>query len=84
MEQLEKIWEFRTGDVPENDKPFGNQNTPIKVGDRLYLCSALNKISALDAATGAEFWIFDPKTPSARLSAALSLASHGLSREGEP
>ncbi|NDV87732.1 PQQ-binding-like beta-propeller repeat protein [Aurantimonas aggregata] len=61
--QLEKIWEFRTGDLPENDEPFGNQNTPVKVGDRLYLCSALNKISALDAATGAEFWTYDPQTP---------------------
>ncbi|PXA99090.1 membrane-bound PQQ-dependent dehydrogenase, glucose/quinate/shikimate family [Nostoc sp. 3335mG] len=58
--QLEKIWEFRTGDLPENDEPFGNQNTPVKVGNRLYLCSALNKISALDAATGAEFWTYDP------------------------
>ncbi|WP_435905329.1 outer membrane protein assembly factor BamB family protein [Devosia sp.] len=61
--ELEKIWEFRTGDLPENDEPFGNQNTPIKVGDRLYLCSALNMISALDAATGAEFWTHDPQTP---------------------
>lgn len=61
--QLEQIWEFRTGDLPENDEPFGNQNTPVKVGDRLYLCSALNKISALDAATGAEFWTYDPQTP---------------------
>jgi quinoprotein glucose dehydrogenase len=61
--QLQQIWEFRTGDLPENDEPFGNQNTPIKVGDRLYLCSALNKISALDAATGAEFWTYDPQTP---------------------
>jgi len=61
--ELEQIWEFRTGDLPDNDEPFGNQNTPIKVGDRLYLCSALNKISALDAATGAEFWTYDPETP---------------------
>ena len=60
VDQLEQIWEFRTGDLPENDEPFGNQNTPVKVGDRLYLCSALNKISALDAATGAEFWTYDP------------------------
>jgi len=58
--ELEQIWEFRTGDLPENDEPFGNQNTPVKVGDRLYLCSALNKITALDAATGAEFWTYDP------------------------
>lgn len=61
--ELEEIWRFRTGDLPENDEPFGNQNTPVKVGNRLYLCSALNKISALDAATGAEFWTFDPETP---------------------
>ncbi|MHA6692727.1 membrane-bound PQQ-dependent dehydrogenase, glucose/quinate/shikimate family [Devosia sp. A449] len=60
--QLEQIWEFRTGDLPENGEPFGNQNTPVKVGDRLYLCSALNKISALDAATGAEHWTYDPQT----------------------
>lgn len=61
--ELELIWEFRTGDLPEDDEPFGNQNTPIKIGNRLYLCSALNKISALDAATGAEFWTYDPQTP---------------------
>lgn len=61
--ELEQIWEFRTGDLPEGDEPFGNQNTPVKVGNRLYLCSALNKISALDAATGAEFWTYDPQTP---------------------
>lgn len=61
--QLEQIWEFRTGDLPEGNEAFGNQNTPVKVGNRLYLCSALNKISALDAATGAEFWTYDPQTP---------------------
>lgn len=58
--QLQKIWEFRTGDLPEDGEPFGNQNTPVKVGDRLFVCSAMNKISALDAATGAEFWTYDP------------------------
>lgn len=60
---LEQIWEFRTGDLPEGDESFGNQNTPVKIGNRLYLCSAMNKISALDAATGAEFWTYDPQTP---------------------
>lgn len=59
--QLEKIWEYRTGDMPEGDEPFGNQNTPVKIGDRLYLCSATNHITALDAATGAEFWTYDPE-----------------------
>ncbi|RZI98709.1 MAG: membrane-bound PQQ-dependent dehydrogenase, glucose/quinate/shikimate family, partial [Rubrivivax sp.] len=58
--QLQKVWEFRTGDLPQDGEPFGNQNTPVKVGDRLFVCSALNKISALDAATGAEFWTYEP------------------------
>lgn len=58
--KLEKIWEFRTGDLPKDGEAFGNQNTPIKIGDRLYVCSALNKISSLDAETGAEFWTYDP------------------------
>lgn len=58
---LEQIWEFRTGDLPEGDEAFGNQNTPVKVGERLYLCSALNKITALDAATGTQFWTYDPQ-----------------------
>jgi quinoprotein glucose dehydrogenase len=59
--ELEKIWEFRTGDLPQDGEPFGNQNTPVKVGDRVYLCSALNKISALDAATGAALWTYNPQ-----------------------
>lgn len=59
--QLEVAWEFRTGDFPPGDEAFGNQNTPIKIGDRLFLCSAMNKVSALDAATGGEFWTYDPK-----------------------
>ncbi len=59
--ELEKVWEFRTGDMPEAGEKFGNQNTPIKIGDRLLLCSALNKVSALDAASGKEFWTYDPQ-----------------------
>src|SRR5690606_14931573 len=58
---LHKIWEFRTGDLPEGDEAFGNQNTPIKVGDRLFICSALDKVTALDAETGSEFWTYDPE-----------------------
>lgn len=58
---FQKVWEFRTGDLPQDDEPFGNQNTPVKIGDRLYDGNpAMNKISALDAATEAEFWTYDP------------------------
>jgi quinoprotein glucose dehydrogenase len=57
--KLERAWEFRTGDTPEKD--WGAETTPIKVGNRLYLCSGRNIMFALDAATGAEIWRHDPK-----------------------
>lgn len=58
---LERVWEFRTGDMPEGDERFSNQNTPLKIGDRLLICSAMNKVIALDAATGLEIWRYDPQ-----------------------
>lgn len=61
---LEKVWEFRTGDMPEGDERFSNQNTPLKIGDRVLICSAMNKIISLDAATGLEQWRYDPGVPS--------------------
>lgn len=60
---LEKVWEFRTGDMPEGDERFSNQNTPLKIGDRVLICSAMNKIISLDAATGLEQWRYDPGVP---------------------
>lgn len=35
--------------------------TPIKVGDTLFLCTAHQRLFALDAATGKEKWHFDPQ-----------------------
>ena len=60
VEDLELAWEFRTGDMPEEDDPYSNQNTPLKIDDRLLLCSAMNQVIALDAATGLEIWRYDP------------------------
>jgi len=63
VDQLEVAWEFRTGDMPPDDEAFSNQNTPLKIGNRLLLCSAMNKVFALDAATGTQFWTYDPQVP---------------------
>ena len=60
---LEKAWEFRTGDMPQNDERFSNQNTPLKIGDQLLVCSAMNKVIGLDARTGLENWRYDPQVP---------------------
>jgi len=57
--QLKQAWVFRTGDIPKN---YGVEMTPLKIGDTLYGCTSRHKIFALDAATGKQKWMFDPKT----------------------
>lgn len=59
VDKLKVAWTFQTGD-PAN-KFSENQNTPIQVGDTLFLCTPMNKVFALDADTGKEKWSFDPK-----------------------
>ena len=54
---------FRTGDVKQPNDPgeITNEVTPIKVGDTLYLCTAHQRLFALDAASGKEKWHYDPE-----------------------
>lgn len=64
---LEVAWTFRTGDIPTGGPPHAgpeNQNTPIQVGDTLYVCTPHSIVFALDADTGAQRWKFDPKANS--------------------
>jgi quinoprotein glucose dehydrogenase len=61
VDELQKVWEFRTGDMPDEGERFSNQNTPLKIGDQLLLCSAMNKVISLDASTGLERWRYDPE-----------------------
>ena len=56
---LQRAWTFRTGDLPE--ERFGAETTPLKIGDTLYLCSARNRLFALDATTGKQKWTYDPQ-----------------------
>jgi quinoprotein glucose dehydrogenase len=61
--ELEQVWEFRTGDLPEDeeDQGYSPENTPLKVGDTLFVCSAMGIVIGLDAASGREEWRFDPE-----------------------
>ena len=64
--KLRKVWEVHTGGMPttaEFKKLYGTENTPLKVGDLLYTCTAKNVIVALDAASGKPVWRVDPKVP---------------------
>ncbi|QKJ86698.1 membrane-bound PQQ-dependent dehydrogenase [Paramixta manurensis] len=59
VKQLKLAWQYRTGDIP--DTRWGAENTPIKVGDSLFVCTPRNMVIALDAASGKEKWRYDPK-----------------------
>lgn len=63
--QLQRVWEYRTGDMPseEAEGKYSPENTPLKVGDDLYLCSAMGIAISVDAATGREEWRYDPEVP---------------------
>ena len=56
---LKRAWQYRTKDTPP--KRYGAETTPIKIGNKLYLCTARNQLIALDAQNGKELWRYDPK-----------------------
>lgn len=61
--QLQRAWLFHTGDLPTSEfaqGKYGSENTPLKIGDTLYVCTPKNIIIALNAATGAERWRHNP------------------------
>lgn len=61
--RLKKVWTYHTGDLPPGR--WGAETTPLKIGDTVYLCSARNRMMALDAGTGRERWRYDPHVPDA-------------------
>ena len=61
---LKLAWEFHTGDLrgrPGDPKETTFEVTPLKVGERLFLCTPHQTVLALDATTGRELWRFDPQ-----------------------
>lgn len=60
VDKLEVAWTYRTG--AQTGGGNEDQNTPMQVGDSVYLCTPQNKVIALNAETGEEKWVFDPKT----------------------
>nr|WP_231736694.1 membrane-bound PQQ-dependent dehydrogenase, glucose/quinate/shikimate family [Sphingobium sp. CCH11-B1] len=60
---LQRAWLIHTGDLPSKAAKgtYGAENTPLKVGDTLYVCTPKNIVLALDPATGRQRWRFDPK-----------------------
>lgn len=64
VDELDVAWTYRTGDVPgQPGDPVETtfEVTPLKIGNRLYLCTPHQFVIALDATTGEEIWRLDPE-----------------------
>ncbi|NQX89443.1 MAG: pyrroloquinoline quinone-dependent dehydrogenase, partial [Halioglobus sp.] len=69
VSKLEVAWHHRSGDYRDTQRdaePYGflsqssMQVTPILVDERLYYCTPLNRVIALNAETGKQIWSYDP------------------------
>lgn len=61
---LKVAWTFHTGEVSElggQRKRSGFETTPLLVDGTLYFSTPFNRVIALDPATGARRWAYDPK-----------------------
>lgn len=58
--QLRQAFVYHTGSKPGPGQAnkWAAETTPIKVGDGLYMCSAMNDMMRIDPATGKEVWRF--------------------------
>ncbi|KAA9000538.1 glucose/quinate/shikimate family membrane-bound PQQ-dependent dehydrogenase [Affinibrenneria salicis] len=58
VQNLKVAWTYHTGDTPLS--PDGNgaedQQTPLQVGNRVFLCTPHNNVIAIDADSGKELW----------------------------
>ena len=62
---LKPAWTFHTGHLRGDDSYVVFQNSPLVLGDTLYVCTPYDQVIALDPETGAERWRFDPQIDSA-------------------
>jgi quinoprotein glucose dehydrogenase len=64
VKRLTLAWEYHTGDVrdPAQDaSEYTFEATPLKVSDRVYLCTAHNEVHALNPETGEVIWKHVPE-----------------------
>ncbi|XWJ89936.1 glucose/quinate/shikimate family membrane-bound PQQ-dependent dehydrogenase [Phytobacter ursingii] len=62
VDKLQVAWVAHTGDIPQsNGSGAEDQNTPLQIGDTLYVCTPYSKVLALDVDSGKEKWRYDAK-----------------------
>ncbi len=58
VNDLKVAWEYHTGDTPISPGANGaeDQETPLQVGERVFVCTPHNNVISIDADTGKEIW----------------------------
>lgn len=86
VDKLQVAWTYETGDLrgqPGDPKETTFEVTPLKIGNRLFLCSPHQHVIALDATTGKEVWRRDLQIDQKQL-ALQHLTCRGLSYHPAP
>ncbi len=65
VDSLERAFVYHTGDMPEGtaEGKYSPEITPLKLGDDILMCSAMNILISVNAASGEENWRYDPGVP---------------------
>ena len=64
VKKLTVAWEYHTGDLRDPAKDASEytfEATPLKVNNRVYVCTAHNEVHALNAETGKLDWKYEPQ-----------------------
>ncbi len=75
VKELKLAWTYRTGRDTANPNAV-DQNTPMQIGNTLYLCTPENAVHAVDATTGARKWLFEAKASAYAWSRCRGLGYH--------
>ena len=65
IDQLEIAWQWDPAEQPLSEygtRPGSFEATPLMIDNVLYLSTMYARVVALDAETGSELWMFDPKS----------------------
>lgn len=64
IDKLSVAWEYHTGDLRDADKDAGEytfEATPLKVNNRVYVCTPHNEVHALNPESGKLDWKYTPE-----------------------
>ncbi|MEE4918111.1 membrane-bound PQQ-dependent dehydrogenase, glucose/quinate/shikimate family [Pseudomonas alliivorans] len=64
IDKLSMAWEYHTGDLRDADKDAGEytfEATPLKVNNRVYVCTPHNEVHALNPESGKLDWKYTPE-----------------------